>query len=444
MPKVLIVTYHFPPRTSVGSLRPAGLAKYLPEFGWEPVIVTPAMPGRGERGLQVIETGYRDVLADWKRRLRLNPERGLHDQLSLPVSSKAASSLWHTRLISFATSCLTYPDQTKGWLPFASKAISEFAKSQRVDAIISSAPPVTVHLIAAESRKKLKAPWIADFRDLWVQNLADTRSGLIRRLQGRLEKKTLAVADALVTVSDPWAARLRERYPQKKIATVANGFDSDDFSSPAPPLTRNFSITYTGQLYQGKRDPSSLFETLQSLFAEGTLERSDVRVRFYGPVEPWLLATIEKYGVKDVVDLAGRVGREEALLRQRESQLLLQLGWADPRETGQHTGKLFEYLGSRRPILAVGGIRGVMTELLEETRAGYHPQSGAELRDFLLASYHEFKQNGSVKYRGVEAETQHYTHREMARKMADLLNSLTGKEPATVPNSRLYADPVQS
>jgi glycosyltransferase involved in cell wall biosynthesis len=346
----------------------------------------------------------------------------------MPTSSK-----WYTKIMDFAWVCLTYPDANKGWTPFALEAISEFNRSQRAHAIISTGPPSSCHVIARKAKSMLGCPWIADFRDLWVQNLAATNAGIALRMQGGLEKRTLRTADALVTVSEPWAERLRERYPDKPSYAIANGFDPDDFASPPPPLTRTFSITYTGQLYQGKRDPSPLFEVLQQLFQNGTVDRGDVRVRFYGPIEPWLLAIVQRYSLQDVVEMPGKVSREEALLRQRESQLLLQLGWSDPRETGQYTGKLFEYLGSRRPILAVGGARGVMTELLAKTGAGLHALSRAELREFLVSAYAQYRSGGFVPFGASEADVKPYTHREMAHKMSVVLTTICGVTTVTAP-----------
>ncbi len=440
--RVLIITYYYPPNPLIGSIRAAGLAKYLRQFGWQPVILTPAFPGRQPDGVEVIETGYRDVLADLKAKLGLDPQRSLHDQFGLSEGSKPSATPLHTRALNFAATCLSYPDRHKGWSSYAINALQQLKPRQRIDAIITSAPPVTCSLLGAKAKSLLDCPWVADFRDLWVDNLAAAMAPVIRRLQRPLERKTLAAADALVTVSEPWANRLRQSYPHKLIVKVPNGFDPADFGSEPPELTRYFSITYTGQLYQGKRDPTPLFEALQQLFRQGALSKNHVRVRFYGPTEAWLALAAEHHGLQDVVEIAGRISRAEVLHRQRESQLLLQLGWADPRETGQHTGKIFEYLGARRPILAVGGVRSVLTELLEETGAGVHALSPGELRQYLLNAYREFSSQGFVAYRGESAAVQRYTQVEMARKMADVLARVTGN-PSPDPHSGI-AEPATS
>jgi glycosyltransferase involved in cell wall biosynthesis len=426
MPKVLLITYHYPPSRAIGGLRPHGLAKYLPDYGWETVVLTPAMPGGKRPGEHIIETGNRDVLQQWKARLGLNPGRELHKQLHLPLSTKADTRLLHTRAIDWLKRWLAYPDPTKGWIPFADEAIQEFAKRERVDAILSTSPPESCHLIAARAKTVLGVPWIADFRDLWTQNMAEQKHSSLP-LRVRLEKKTLARADVLVTVSAPWAERLRGRYPNKPIETVTNGFDPEDFVDRPARLTKTFSITYAGQLYEGKRDPSPLFEVVAELVQARLMDPDLVRIRFYGQPEPWLSPLIARYGLQNVVELHGVIARSEALQREMESQVLLMLGWNDPLETGQHTGKLFEYFGAARPIIALGGGRGVLTEALEETGAGVHALSREQLRESLLAMYKQFLRDGNLTYPADQEALERYDHPHMAARFAEILNRAAGR-----------------
>ncbi len=424
MKRVLLIAYAYPPCTEIGAIRPAGLAKYLPRFGWEPTVLTVKLPGQRPSGARVIETADEDVLQTWKVRFGLEGKRGLHEQLGLPVTQKRDSQLIHTKLLFAIRYLLTFPDSTKGWIPSAIKELERIKKTAIVNAIVTTSPPISAHLIGRKAKQMFEAPWIADLRDLWSQNLAQGND-LLRLLERPLERRTLRDADALVSVSEQWAARLREFYPDKSIFSITNGFDADDFRPLPEALTPKFTITYTGRLYEGKRDPTPLFEAIQELIQEGVLSRSAIRVRFYGSIEPWLPALVHNFGLDDVVEVAGTVSREEALRRQRESQILLTLGWSDLRETGQHTGKVFEYLGARRPILAIGGSRGAVTELLEQTRAGVHAQSREELKNTLHGWYAEHLQAGRVLYRGEERELYLYTHEQMASRFAEVLDSVS-------------------
>ena len=425
MRRVLLITYYYPPRQTIGALRPGGLAKYLPEYGWETIVLTPQILGGKRPEGRVVETGDRDVLQDLKAKFGLNPGRHLHDQLHLPLASKPNSKLLHTRAIDWLKSWLAYPDFTKGWIPFALDEIVEFARQERVDAILTTSPPESCHIIGARAKKILGCPWIADFRDLWTQNLGQQKHAS-QALRVRLEKKTLSSADALVAVSAPWANRLYKRYSNKPIYTITNGFDPDDFRRKPQNLTKSFSITYAGTFYEGKRDPSLLLEVLAELIRDQVFSAEEVRVRFYGKAELWLPALISQWGLDGVVELHGVIGREEALQREMESQVLLLLGWSDPKETGQHTGKLFEYFGAGRPILALGGSPGVLTEALEETKTGAHVLSKQELRKTIIEMYGQFRRDGQVGYHADPEAVEQYSHCQMARKFAEVLDSTTG------------------
>jgi glycosyltransferase involved in cell wall biosynthesis len=430
MRRVLLITYHFPPRPAIGSLRPMGLARYLPRYGWDPIVLTPRLPDGPRPPVQIIETDYQDVLGQWKSRFGLDPNQGIHQQFSLPWANTPNRVLPHTRLMKWLKPLLLFPDITKGWTVFAMDAIAQLKEHTAVDSIITTSPPITCNLIGARAKHLLGVPWLADFRDLWSQDTSarnDGNNSVFHFFDRRLEARILDQADALVTVSAPWAERLQQRASKTRVQWITNAYDPEDFAFLPVPLTKSFSITYTGLLYEGKRDPTPLLEALSELIQAGTLFRSDVELRFFCPPEPWLIEIVRKYGLEDVVKINAMVKRDEALRRQAESQILLLLGWHDPNERGQHTGKLFEYLGSKRPILAVGGYRGVMSEVLEETRSGVHALSKEQLRSVLVNAYDQFRSTGRVAYEGLDSEVKAYTQQEMARRFAQLLDGMVKK-----------------
>ncbi len=435
MKSVLLIAHDYPPCPEIGSLRPAGLAKYLPRFGWQATVLTVRHSGTRPSWAPVVETHDQDVLETWKMRFGLEGTRSLHDQLNLPMTPNRDSHHVHTKILSIMRYLVAFPDSTKGWIPFALQALYELRKNMTVDAILSTSPPVSAHLIGRKAKQIFNCPWIADFRDLWSQNLARGYASL-RLLERAVEYRTLREADALVSVSEPWVNTLRRAYPGKPVFCITNGFDADDFPPGRQPLTKLFTITYTGRLYNGKRDPTPLFGTLQALIGEGAMKRDTVRVRFYGPVEAWLAALARSYGLEDVVEIAGSVSREEALLRQRESQLLLMLCWSDRRETGQHTGKIFEYIGARRPVLAIGGARGVVSELLEHTNCGVHAISPEELKNTLRLWYAEHQANGSVTQRCSPQMIDSYTHQRMGSRFASVLDRAAGSSAFGLSDSR--------
>jgi len=428
MKKVLVITYYFPPRPEIASVRLRGLAKYLPAFDWEPVVLTATLPGPPEPRFSVVQTPYPgDATARFKKKVFPDPTRGLLEQVGVePTTSKGKYS--HASLLgTLARGIVAYPDDQKGWCPFAVEAGCKLIDDLGIDAIISSSAPVTTHIIAKQLKARYSLPWIADLRDLWTQNHYYTYGPFRKWLERRLEIETLAQADSLVTVSEPLAQTLSTLHYDKPVYSIPNGFDSDEVE-PAS-LTKEFTITYSGTLYQGMRDPKPLLKALNNLIGEGAMDPNTIRVRFFGPSQYWLEQEIKKYHLERVVSQCGVVPREIALANQRESHILLLLNWTHPAEAGVYTGKIFEYLAAQRPILALGGLGGVVKELLEKTSAGIHVSKPEELERALLNYYSEYRSTGKIGYHGLADHIQEYSHRKMAAKFAQVLEGVTSKDP---------------
>jgi len=240
----------------------------------------------------------------------------------------------------------------------------------------------------------------------------------------RLELKTLAMSDSITTVSKYLASDIKILHNKTPIYSIPNGFEISELADMNIRLTKKFVITYTGNLYYGKRDPSKMFQALQELIEEKILDQEDIEVRFYGPQEDWMAKEVEKYNLQKIVFDYGLVSRDVALFKQKESQLLLLLLWDHPSEIGVYTGKIFEYLAAKRPILAIGGPKGVVAELLEETSTGFFVSSVQDVKKVIKGYYEEYKLNCHVLYKGNISDIEKYNQKEMARKFAGILNNL--------------------
>jgi hypothetical protein len=415
-----------------------GLAKYLPEFGWQPIILTTPLgekpdsrfgpPNDFKNDIRTIETGNSSAPDghDENILIKINNRFDLASQKSLSF----LKFFYNLFYIHFYQAIVNYPDSEKGWKLFALKAGSELLQKEDIDAIISSSSPVTSHLIAKELKNRYRIPWIADLRDLWSQNHDYSYGPLRKMIDRRLELNTLLSADALVTVSPLWAEELRTLHKREAVYTITNGFDPDKVMKGQMGLTSKFTITYTGQvIYAGKQDPSKLFATLQELITDGTINPKDVEVRFYNPENELLARGIEEYELSAVAKQYGIVPREISFEKQRESQLLLLLNWEDQRERGWYPLKIFEYLAAQRPILSIGGSGDdVVKRLLDETKAGMYAPSVDIIKSILKEVYLEYKHKGKVSYDGNMEKIDKYSYREMARKFAEILDSLTQKD----------------
>jgi len=436
MKKVLIIAslFHASPRIP-------GLAKYLPEFGWQPIILTIPLgenpssrfcgpPDDFKNTNRVIEADCPPVLAFWRRVFNLNQSEDIGFQVKkrLNITSEKPFYPFLSWLYKKLKTIINYPDAEKKWKTFAIKAGDELLKKEDIDAIISSSSPVTSHLIAKELKNTHKIPWVADLRDLWTQNHNYPYGNIRKFFERRLELKTLQPADALVTVSQPLVEELQMLHKEKATYAITNGFDPDKMSPGQVDLTSKFTITYTGQIYTGRQDPSKLLAALHALISDSTINPDDVEVRFYGPEDELLAKEIEGYGLVDIVKQYGIVPREISFEKQRESQVLLLLNWEDEGGKGVYTLKVFEYLAAQRPILAIGGSGDdVVKELLDETRAGMYAPSVEDIKSILKELYIEYKLKGKITYNGDVEKINKYSYQEMARKFAEVLDSISGR-----------------
>ena len=442
MKKVLIIAnlFHASPRIP-------GLAKYLSEFGWQPIILTTPLgentdsrfgpPADFKDNIRTIETGNFIASGELDKNILIK----MNDRFNLTSKRSLSFLILFYKLFYtyFYSAIVNYPDSEKGWKPFALQAGSELLQKEDIDAIISSSSPVTSHLIAKELKNRYKIPWIADLRDLWSQNHNYSYGPLRRMMDRRLELNTLLPADALVTVSPLWAEELRTLHKREAAYTITNGFDPDKMVKGQMDLTSKFTITYTSQvIYAGKQDPSKLFAALQELITDGTINPKDAEVRFYNPENKLLAKGIKEYGLSAVAKQYGIVPREISFEKQRESQLLLLLNWEDQRERGWYPLKIFEYLAAQRPILATGGSGDdVVKKLLDETNAGMYAKEVKDIKSILKELYLEYKQKGKISYSGNTERIDKYSYREMAKKFAEALDNLIQSKNAKKDNHNI-------
>jgi glycosyltransferase involved in cell wall biosynthesis len=372
---VLIIGHPFPLRKN-GSPRLLGLAKYLPQYGWESTILTGKLIEYDSR-FKIIEAGGQDGIGAQKSRYSFIPE---------PI-------------LRLAGEFINYPDYEKNWFAPAFQAGCEFINREKPDVILSSSPPVTVNLIAQSLSVKYGIPWVADMRDLWSQNANYYYSPIRRMRDARLEHSVMSHANAIVTVTEPWQCKLQTVY-HKPISVIPNGYDPDQFKGEVP-LTQEFTVTYTGTVYKGKQDMNLFLNAVESLSKDGHLPKDSVHLRVYHTLS-----------------------HEEAVRKQRESQVLLLLDWNDAKEDGVMPLKMFEYLATNRPILAIGGHDGnVVSKILNETKHGLHATNIEEAKVYVKAFYEYYRGLGHVPYMPILPENK-YTYKEMARKFAVIMDKI--------------------
>jgi hypothetical protein len=370
--KILVLTYHFAPFNHIGAVRATKMVKYLLREGHDVRVVAAAD-----------QPFPRTLLGEVDENLvTLVPcphlDRGTHQFAASQAvqsgksSSRAVLLRWLRRLLRWPyelyKTLLWYPDNVRFWRRRLEREGHRLIADFAPDIILASAPPFTPLLAASNLARAHAIPWVCELRDLWVDYHNYRYPRWRRRLEERLETQALASAAGFVTVSPPLAATLARRYRQP-IAVIPNGFDAADycFDDDVEVDRHVFTIVYTGTIYDGKQNIEPVFAALAEL-RDLPLR---VELRLYGRALARLLPLARRWKVDEYVIFGGQVPYREALAIQRRADLLLLLLWNDQSQKGVYTGKLFEYLGARRPILCVGEFENVASDLVKARNAGY-------------------------------------------------------------------------
>lgn len=364
---VLMLSYHFPPLGGSGSMRVLRLSRYLPESGWKPILVSVAGGGREPRDPGLLEQVPPEV--EVHRVPCLEPD-DYSDSWSNPPQ-KIVRNLFKT--FDF----LLFPDDRALWIgPAASRAL-RLAEEVHPAVLWATGPPFSTMVAALRVHRKTGLPLVLDFRDDWTGFNARFRSRDAAR-QAReedLERECLAAASAIVSVTPGIVEALRQRRPEgvpaERFHLLPNGFDPAHFTIPPPPRhSGTWRIVHAGSLYSA-RSPEPFLEGLRRWLAASPAERSQqVRVRFLGRVEPSLEPLFQAADLEEIVERVPFLPHAQALEQVQKADLLLLIVDQVERADQIYTGKVFEYLGSGRPILALVPKETPLAGLLVESGVG--------------------------------------------------------------------------
>ena len=407
-----VISYYFPPLGGIGVQRTLRHVNHLPDAGWQPVVFAPrgavyrlmdeASVAELPSGLEVHRSfcyepaRMRRAIAPLARALaggsrRLPPAQVDSGQ---PADARSLSAL--NRLWGRMVRLLFFPDDQMLWIPFAVRSATSTQRRRPSQVLYSSSPPVSAHLIAGLVSRRTGVPWVADFRDPWIGNsFAAPLSPFKRRLQVRLERWIVEHADRVVLATDGLADRFRSRYPSRagRFVVISNGYDAAELSRvPASPRADDgiFRLVYTGSMY-GDRELALLIDGLTLALERSPSLRDRLRVEVIGWMTDAnrLRANAVLPALAPVLQVSGFVPRNEALARLRAADAALQVLAEAPDRDLVVGGKLFEYLGLDRQILAVsppGDARSILEQLDWGIVADADPASVADGLERLLST----------------------------------------------------------
>ena len=456
MKKVILIAFYFNQVNEIASKRLRALAKYLPQFGWEPIVIVPDLgfipKENDDLNCRIIYTEYEDMFSHFSNRLKNsnsnkrtddehyddsnNDLRNIKGEDKLKDSNSFSNPLL-SKAVSIAGEVFAYPDGMKYWHESALNEASRIIESEEIEGIISSSWPVTCHTIAKDLKDRYDLPWIADLRDLWNLNPYVSHTFVRNYFEKRLELRTFDNADVLTTTTELAGKTLADLHPSNRIVPILSGYDKDDLKF-LDSITENddkgmenrsneekLKFIYAGSLYGGKRDPSDLFKAIRQLEDEGELDSSRISVEFYGDSTN-LEEIANSYALLDILKIGGKIAHEDVLKRQLESDVLLLISWNNEKEKMFIPGKVYEYFALRKPVLSIGYKEGSLKDLIDQTKVGYHVSDLESTKEAVLRFYNEFIENGSIEF-NQDINIEDYSMENMAKKFAGLLDELNKK-----------------
>jgi hypothetical protein len=443
--KVLIISYYFPPSGGPGVQRVLKFVKYLPEFGWKPIVLTVKdgdFPARDESLLNEvpkdISVHRTDIFEPYDHYRKLTG-RKKGQAVDIDNIEKGSKKHFSDKLAEFIRATFFIPDARRGWKKFAVKEGKKIIDSEKPDIIFSSSPPYTCALIAMELKQYAKKkhgidiPWISDFRDAWTDYLTTPNRWFIpKKIDKNYEKTTLDKADVLTIVASGMKDDFERKYPEISEKTnyvlLRNGFDSQDYAHTDFKGVKNdkFTVVYTGSMY-GKRNPYYFLDTIADLVKTGSVDVNKISFIFVGRLGGDIQNYINSSPLKPAIETISYVPHSESINYLMKADAMLLVIDEDKYSKMILSGKVFEYLGASiitgKPVFTVAG-EGEAKDLIEEVSGGivvphHHPEI---LSREYLKLYNGFFENNTTFLPNTEA-IKHYERKLLTKKLAEVFDN---------------------
>lgn len=374
MKKVLIITYYFPPAGGPGVQRWLKFVKYLPEFDIQPIVYVPENPT-----YPILDEGLIDEISGKAIviKKRIFEPYGIASMFSKNKTKKISSGIIASerkqtsmdKFLLWIRGNFFIPDARVYWVKPSVAFLEKYLKEHDIDTIITSGPPHSMHLIGMRLREKCAVKWIADFRDPWTTigyHKALMLSTYSENQHKILESQVLNAADTIIVTSNITKTEFA-RITTKPIEVITNGYDFEGI--PKQTLDSKFSLAHIGS-FLSERNPKILWQCLSDLVKENREFAKHFELKLIGTVSQEILDTIQAYNLSGYVNHVGYVSHQEAIQHQMRSQVLLLIEINSIETMSILPGKLFEYMVSERPIIAIGPRGSEFADIITETNTG--------------------------------------------------------------------------
>ena len=422
--KVLIITYYWPPAGGPGVQRWLKFVKYLPDFDIEPIVYIPENPT-----YPILDSDLENDVSKQATILRkriFEPYRiasifgsGNIKKISKGIIPHQRKQSFFERASLWIRGNLFIPDARVFWVKPSIKYLDKYIKENKIETIISTGPPHSVHLIGLGLKKLNNITWIADFRDPWTtigyhKSLKLTAQSQQRHIS--LEKEVLNTADSVIVTSRTTKVEF-SKITSKPIEIITNGYDAEKVQKKA--LDTKFSLAHIGS-FLSERNPRILWKALKELIKEEPGFADNFELKLAGAVSPIILANIDEFGLTKFLNNLGYLAHKEAVAEQRAAQVLLLIEIDSEETNGIIPGKIFEYMVSGRPVIGIGPDMSDFAEIITETNTGVfiNYDEKDKLKETILAYYTQYLQ-GNLKSNAVGL--QKYSRKNLTSQLAQIL-----------------------
>lgn len=428
--KVLIITYYWPPAGGPGVQRWLKFVKYLPEFDVEPIVYIPENPSYPLLDEKLLsDVSDKTVLLKNK----IFEPYALASFLSKNKTKKlGAGIITQKKKQSFIEKAMLWirgnvfiPDARVFWVKPSVKYLKKYIQENNIETIITTGPPHSLHLIGLDLKKHLNINWIADFRDPWTTIGYHKELKLSKWASAKhkaLEKEVLTTCDTIL-VTSPTTKSEFERITNQPIEVITNGYDVEKIEKKS--LDEAFTLAHIGS-FLSERNPQILWESLSELIDENEAFATHFKLKLIGAVSKEVIQSISDYKLDTFVQNLGYVSHEEALIHQRSSQVLLLIEIDSDDTKCIIPGKLFEYMVSERPILAIGPKNSDFENIIKQTNTGvfYQYKEKNELKSQILSYFNQYlDKNLKVNAVGL----QQYSRKSLTKQLAKTISKFNSK-----------------
>jgi galactitol-specific phosphotransferase system IIB component len=423
--KILIITYYWPPAGGPGVQRWLKFVKYLPDFDIQPIVYIPENPTYPIVDENLIkEVSEKTIVLKQKifepYQLASFFSKNKTKKISSGIIPNQKKQSFLDKLFLWIRGNLFIPDARVFWVKPSVSYLENYILENNIDTIITSGPPHSLHLIGLELKHKLNVKWFADFRDPWTTigyHKALRLSRYAAKKHKNLESKVLNSADSIIVTSKTTKTEF-QAITNKPIAVITNGYDTENITKQT--LDSKFSLAHIGS-FLSERNPCILWECLVEMIEEVPDFKSHLEIKLIGAVSQEVLETISQYQLNSFLNNLGYVSHNQAIEHQKKSQVLLLIE-IDSKDTKSIIpGKLFEYMVSNRPIVAIGPKDSDFAEIITSTNTGvfFDYSEKLKLKSVLLDFYNQFL-NGNLKSNGVGL--QKYSRKNLTKELAQLIH----------------------